>query len=487
MEQHPVPRNISSFQFHLIGDMTLRQFAYMAGGAVSAFLVLKFFPLPGLVKWPIAAVFTFGGLAFAFLPIQERPLDKWLIAFIKSINSPTQYLWIKDDYIPDILLRSYTSTQMKTMPQAHQEAHADAKKKLETYLATLPNAPQQTINTREKNYLSQTMELFNSVGGNAFVSNIQTNIQSGLITPQQAPVNLPVNIISRPVKTDINNAVVPTVKSVPIGKGDQADKAKQTEPEKIKKVDAPAPIKTPEKPEVIPPKAKTNEAVSLNTVNQVNLAKTVNQQPPIIKEKPQAENKQAEPKDAKFNEIIQKNAKLEEELSKLKAELTRSQSAPMTNTAAKDKPNIIKPLEAVEKKEPTIKTVTAKNAVNEIGIPKLPQVPNLIMGVIKDMQNKSLPNIILTIKDTKGIPHRALKTNRLGQFSTATPLQNGIYHIEAEDPLKRYVFDIAEIKLEGKIFLPIEIDAKGEKELMREKLSKEIFGPPVVTGNQAAV
>ncbi|OGG32335.1 hypothetical protein A3I51_02125 [Candidatus Gottesmanbacteria bacterium RIFCSPLOWO2_02_FULL_38_8] len=55
-------------------------------------------------------------------------------------------------------------------------------------------------------------------------------------------------------------------------------------------------------------------------------------------------------------------------------------------------------------------------------------------------------------------------------------MQNSIYHIEAEDPLKRYVFDIAEINLSGKVFLPIEITAKGEKELMREKLTKEIFG-----------
>lgn len=438
MEQHPVPRNISSFQFHLIGDMTLRQFAYMAGGCVSAFLVLKFFPLPALVKWPIAAVFTFGGLAFAFLPIQERPLDKWLIAFIKSINSPTQYLWIKDNYIPDILLRGYTSTQMKTMPQVHQEAHADAKKKLETYLATLPNAPLQTINNREKNYLNQTMELFNSVGGTTYVPNVQKNIQSGLIMPQQAPVNLPVNITNRPVKADLSTPVVPTIKSVPIGKGEPVENV------------------------------------------------SVSQHPPIVKEKPLAENKHAEAKEDKFNEIIQKNAKLEEELNKLKAELTKSQSSPTVSTEAKDKPNIIKPLEAAEKKEPTIKTVTAKNAVNEIGMPNLPQVPNLIMGVIKDMQNKLLPNIILTIKDTKGIPHRALKTNRLGQFSTATPLQNGVYHIEAEDPLKRYVFDIAEINLVGKIFLPIEIDAKGEKELMREKLSKEIFGPPVQPRTQAA-
>jgi len=61
---------------------------------------------------------------------------------------------------------------------------------------------------------------------------------------------------------------------------------------------------------------------------------------------------------------------------------------------------------------------------------------------------------------------------------TATPLQNGTYFVEAEDPMKRYTFDIAEINLSGKIFLPIEITAKGEKEKMREQLNKELFSNP---------
>jgi len=171
--------------------------------------------------------------------------------------------------------------------------------------------------------------------------------------------------------------------------------------------------------------------------------------------------------DSKLSGILAEKEKLELELKQLKDELEKSR-----------KPDIVKPQLAPEKKVPTIKTVTLKTAVDEIGIPKLPQVPNIIMGVIKDTQRKILPNIILTIKDTKGVPHRALKTNRLGQFSTATPLQNGTYYIEAEDPLKRYVFDIGEINLTGKVFLPIEMTAKGEKELMREKLTKEIFGNP---------
>jgi len=36
MEQHPIPQQISSYQFKLVGDMTLAQFGKAAGGIVIA-------------------------------------------------------------------------------------------------------------------------------------------------------------------------------------------------------------------------------------------------------------------------------------------------------------------------------------------------------------------------------------------------------------------------------------------------------------------
>lgn len=94
MEQHPVPRNITGFQFRLIGDMTVRQFAYLLTGFVLGYLFIRL--LPSIFAWPLGIFFALAGIAFAFIPIQERPLDRWLAAFIKSITSPTQYLWHKD-------------------------------------------------------------------------------------------------------------------------------------------------------------------------------------------------------------------------------------------------------------------------------------------------------------------------------------------------------------------------------------------------------
>ncbi len=94
MEQHPVPQNVTTFQFRLIGDMTIKQFGYLAGGAILGYISLKL-PLPFFFTWPLSGLFFFAGIGFAFIPVEERPMDVWVLSFIKSIYSPTQFIWSK--------------------------------------------------------------------------------------------------------------------------------------------------------------------------------------------------------------------------------------------------------------------------------------------------------------------------------------------------------------------------------------------------------
>lgn len=98
MEQHPIPQQISSYQFKLVGDMTLGQFGKAAGGILLAVLV-NTWKTNGiakiLIKWPIMAILGGGGLAMAFVPFEDRPLETWLLAFIKSIYAPTIFVWKK--------------------------------------------------------------------------------------------------------------------------------------------------------------------------------------------------------------------------------------------------------------------------------------------------------------------------------------------------------------------------------------------------------
>src|SRR3989344_6679120 len=92
MEQHPIPQQISSYQFRLVGDMTLKQFFQLAGGFLVA-LIFYSAPLIGIVKWPFVIVSSVLGVALAFLPLEERPLERWIFAFFKAIYQPTEYFW----------------------------------------------------------------------------------------------------------------------------------------------------------------------------------------------------------------------------------------------------------------------------------------------------------------------------------------------------------------------------------------------------------
>src|SRR3989344_617992 len=88
MEQHPVPQNISSYEFRLVGDMTLKQFLQLAGGIVLAFIFFRL-PIPVILKYPLVFVSAVTGAAMAFLPISGRPFTAWLTAFIRAVYSPT--------------------------------------------------------------------------------------------------------------------------------------------------------------------------------------------------------------------------------------------------------------------------------------------------------------------------------------------------------------------------------------------------------------
>lgn len=89
--EHPVPQNVTSFEFHLVGDMTLKQFAYLAAGLGSGYLIfVLLFSTHPFIAIPTIICFVLTGVALAFLPILDRPLDHWVIAFFKAVYSPTK-------------------------------------------------------------------------------------------------------------------------------------------------------------------------------------------------------------------------------------------------------------------------------------------------------------------------------------------------------------------------------------------------------------
>jgi len=411
MEQHPVPRNITGFQFRLIGDMTVKQFGYLAVGAILAYLFFRA-PFPGILRLPLAVATGFLGVAFAFIPIQERPLDQWLAAFIRSVYSPTQFVWGKMPELPEVLKRPQLASTPR-LPSSHVSHFEESKKKLEDYLKTLPTSPSASLDKEENQVLTQTLSLFYE----------SKKTPPSPLPPEEPYVPLP-----------------------PLGK--PLEKEKPLAPLPKKKVEVAPPQK--EKEEVLSPPSgfeKTLEALRIQLADQkISRERFLEIQ-------------------SQLTSLLKEKERLGQELISLRKRFeTRPKEAPVTPTTY-----------LKEEQQPTVKIISPTLAP-KVGLLSISQVPNVVCGIIIDGLGNLLPGILVTVKNQTGLTLRALKTNRLGQFASSTPLPNGTYTIEVEDPKRRFQFDIIEVTLRGDIFSPLEILAKGERELTRERLTKDLFG-----------
>ena len=330
MEQHPVPQHITAYQFRLVGDMTLKQFGFLASGCAVAVLFYAS-PLASYFKWPLVLFSGFSGFAFAFMPIEERPLDRWFLAFLRAVYSPTRFLWKKIPIIPEFFQVVPHPRAIKVVPVAPPD-----QERLTEYLKTLPTAPQTPLDQQEASALNQITNLFQL-----------TKLPATLFS---APTPSPQAIEDEKPGIKIRKLRFPPTRPIKFEKAVEESITKPLSPKPTQKI---APIK----------------------------------KPPRV--------------------------------------------APMT----------VKPKMAPD-----------------LPIPAPPDRPNILVGMVLDQENKLVENAIIEIRDEKGNPVRALRTNKLGQFRIATPLKNGTYEIETEkEGLK---FDIIKIILMGEIIQPIEIKVK---------------------------
>jgi hypothetical protein len=395
MEQHPVPQNVTTFQFRLIGDMTLKQFGYIAVGAILAYICYKL-PLPLFLNWLLAAVAGLGGFGFAFLPIEERPMDVWVLSFFKSIYSPTQYVWSR---------RSASATP----PPAPKSAAVIRGESVQT------SSPRPTVGNR------------GAVLQNIFVPGtpVHPAKKSGafdwlfdMITPKPRQINT-MPVPTHPATTRLPSTVHAAMDLTPPPAVRAREQAVEKKLEEAKK-----------------------ELMDTSLTE------------PRMKEL-----------QTQVTDLLAQREIMEGELARL-----RVQTAP---APAKQGGTYIATPAA--KQGPSVRIITQDRAI-KVGLPRLTTFPNVVTGIIKDGDQNLLPGVLVTVKDKEGVPLRALKTNRLGQFAASTPLQNGTYFIEIEDPRLRYTFDRAQITLNGTIVPALEIFAKSQKEITRAKLEKELFG-----------
>jgi hypothetical protein len=112
---------------------------------------------------------------------------------------------------------------------------------------------------------------------------------------------------------------------------------------------------------------------------------------------------------------------------------------------------------AAKMRIPKIVEAKPSSVVHQIALTSL---PNVINGMVIDSKGIYLDGVIVIIHNKDGLPVRALRTNKIGQFTGATPLPNGLYTLSIEK--EGLEFDVLQITLNGEVIAPIQVTPRQE-------------------------
>ena len=143
MEQHAVPRQITTFEFKLIGFLTIKQFGYLVFFALIA--VFFYFAMPFPLNIIIAVLAFLIGVFIVFVPINDRPVDIWIKNMFRKLFSPSQYFYHKKNAPPDFLKNVFIYP-----PPQIIASHIDAQNKLASYLTATKQAEVPNNNKKQQ-------------------------------------------------------------------------------------------------------------------------------------------------------------------------------------------------------------------------------------------------------------------------------------------------------------------------------------------------
>ena len=172
MEQHSIPRQITTFEFKLIGFLTIKQFIYLLISIPLGLAVYAIFPVP-VLNILLGVIVASVGVVFAFVPINDRPMEVWVKNLIKRLTSPTQYFFKKQN--PAI----YFLKNLVFTDDPHRViSHIDSQQKLSKYLSN--KTPIDNQNRKQE------------------ISNLFTDSFSSLLGKKSARPNNKLPVINQP-------------------------------------------------------------------------------------------------------------------------------------------------------------------------------------------------------------------------------------------------------------------------------------------------
>lgn len=471
MDNHPIPQDITGFQFKLVGNMTIKQFIYLAVGAFFAWIFFFILNLPTLIQWPLSLLSLGLGAGIAFIPIDGRPMDVMLKNFISALFSPSQFVYEKEggkltNPVPNAPTKN-NLTMNAPLPQSQSNQSGFFQPTMPTqesktthphhsFMQDFKESREHKKEAKKENDMKEIKDENNKLQKE--IDEIKKDLETSHTEPKPVVEPVPSPTPPPPPPAPIQQAAPPpptffAPPVIPAMTIDQMD-----ESEEIEKKEKELKVANEQIKETAQEKDRLQEEVdalkkqledALKAKDEALSAPPAPVMPQITPEQDELEKK-----------LIESNREKEA----LEKELIAIKTKPETPAPAFT-PTVAKPAESTQR----VRSVPS-GMEQSVGIPSVPDAPNLITGIVKDPRGNPLQNILIEVKDQDANPVRAFKTNGLGKFASATSLSNGKYVISFEDTKETHKFDSVELDLVGAPVMPLEIISVDPREELRREL-----------------
>lgn len=406
MREHPIPQDVTGYRFHIIGSMTLKQFAEIFLGVIVAIIIYNT-NLPAPIRWAFILISVGLGAAAAFVPIAERPLDHWIITFFKVLYKPTQFYWRRDPKIPESFLYKPRTNQEVYEPEV--DLAPARRQRIKEYLTSVntPSEYQSDLTQWESDKVQQILGVFETE---------QVVIQP---TPVAAPAQL-----AKP-KLDIR------VRSLRVTSADV--------------------VRSPDEVTIYGTASMTQAVADNAPVQQLSFTAAAPNIPEARAERSQlAQTRLKSDQIASAVEIPETQAVAAQAAAP--DELQQSDQAQVPATAPD--PGVV--FMTHQNQDQSQAAPTTNAAFNtSLPFPDTPDEPNKVVGMVLTPNNDLITNAIVEVQTLDGQIVRAVKTNALGQFFITTPLKDGEYNLIVEKP--GFQFTAQHLTLSGEPLAPLEI------------------------------
>jgi len=424
MREHAIPQDVTGYRFHIIGSMTLKQFGIVAAGFIAAFII-NGFGLPMVIKWTLMIGCGALGLIIAFVPFEERPLDHWVITFVKAMYRPTKFYWKRKAKVPSFF--NYVAKKNLLEPAVKVDLSGVRKKRFQEYVQTIKTSRgDQKESSPWDNYQNERI---------SFIINEFSTSKAKASDVKKMEKKPQLKVRVRSLVKDLDDVGPITVFSA-------KNKPAQTSV-KTTRVASNTPQQSAMLTKQTAPIAPMVSTVRLTSDSSPQKAPSPQLGQVLTIEK-DSDNKQLK-KTIKtpIATAAQTNIRVKKTTTK-KSKKLKSQKLNKNQVYSQNKASM-------KAGSSSQIITTSKN----LPFPSPPKIANSIVGMILTPQDKMISDAYVEIKSSKGEVLKSAKTNSLGQFFISDPLKKGKYTINIQKD--GFNFKTYQIQMKNKIINPLEI------------------------------